>query len=158
MRKILLVVGVLAMACNGEDKDSASDAEDAVAADLWGEIDGYSSWGQVAPWTDVQPSVSVHGSFVQIWVNSTGAAAAEAGGTDFPEGTILVKEGYDAEDGAPVAVTAMWKGAGSEATGGWYFARYSASGDIEMSGDDAAEACGGCHSAGPDYSLAWSAE
>ena len=159
MVKTLVTMGLATVglaACSGKEDDSGADGASATDAELWEAMDGYSSWSQVAPWEGVAASGAAHGAFVQIWVNDTGVAAAEAGGTDFPEGTILVKESYDAEDGAATGVTAMWKGAGTDETGGWHFVKYSTSGDVEVAGADGVSACGGCHSAGPDYSLAWS--
>lgn len=153
MATALLTAGMVA--CNGKEDDSGGGDSSATDAELWEAMDGYSSWSQVDPWTGVQASGAAHGAYVQIWVNGTGADAAAAGGTDFPDGTILVKESYDAEDGAATGITAMWKGAGTDATGGWHFVKYSTSGEVDVDGATGADACGGCHSAGADYSLAW---
>ncbi len=152
---VMMVLACGAMACGDKDGDSGAAGGDATAEALWGEMDGYAGWSQVDPWTGVTASGAAHGAYVQIWVNDVGAEAAAAGGTDFPAGTILVKESYDSEDGAATGVTAMWKGEGTDAAGGWYFAKYSTGGDIELAGADAEGGCAGCHSAGPDHSLAW---
>lgn len=156
-RALLFAATALALACGDkEDGDSGGDsgasgglsaADQAAAEDLWSEISGYETWNQHADWTGIQASEDgTHGSHVQIWFNGTAAGSFEGGGDEMAEGSILVKEGYSSADGATVnAVTVMKKDGGD-----WFWARYSASGDVTTAGADAAGSCGGCHAAGKD--------
>lgn len=161
MRKMLLALAATALvACGDKDgDDSAGDSGDAgsgisaedqaTAEALWSEINGYSGWPQIDPWVGVVESESVHGSHVQIWANQAAADhIAAAGGGDMVDGAITVKEGYSSADGAAEAITVMKKSGGS-----WFYARYSAAGDIELAGESALGSCQGCHSGGQDEVL-----
>lgn len=159
-----LFLALTAVACGKSEGDSGGtdgvsgselSAEDqAMAEALWAEIDGYDSWGQLDPWVGIQPSDDgTHGSHVQIWANGTAeATVTAAGGGDMADGAVLVKEGYSDDSGSSVqAVTVMKKVPGYDsANGDWFYARYSASGDITTAGASAAGSCAGCHSAGQD--------
>jgi hypothetical protein len=154
MRTLLPLLALTSIACKDKDGDTGGDGA-AQAEALWDEMNGYSGWPQVAPWEGVQASGAAHGAFVQIWVNDVAQAGAAAGGTDFAEGSVLVKESYDSADGGATGVTAMKK-TGGAGDGGWIFAKFGVDGTVELAGDEASGGCAGCHSAGPDYSLAWS--
>ena len=49
------------------EKEMTLDEE--MAADIWGEINGYESWPPPENFTRTQESNSVHGNYVQIWLN-----------------------------------------------------------------------------------------
>ena len=164
MRKMLCVVAALSLLACG-DKDDAADtgggddsgatgggidaADLATAEALWSEISGYSSWPQIAPFEGVHASDSVHGSHVQIWANQASADhIGAAGGGDMVDGAIHVKEGYSSADGAAEAITVMKKDGGS-----WFYARYTADGDVQLAGESALGSCQGCHSGGQDEVL-----
>jgi hypothetical protein len=85
-------------------------------------------------------SNTAHSDTVDIFVNET-LARAERGSeaiTTWPDGSIIVKDGYAGSSKAIVAV--MEKSQGS-----WFFAEYDGSGNILFSG--AAKICLDCHSA-----------
>ncbi|MCB9746094.1 MAG: cytochrome P460 family protein [Alphaproteobacteria bacterium] len=129
--------------------DSAGALDDALAAELWEEIQGYESWSQVDPWTGVQTSSDgTHGPYVEIWVNA--AHEGSYGDASAAEGSIAVKKGHDAEDGsAPRGfITVMWKNAEAGTDDGWFWARYDDDGTLDVAG--ALDMCTGCHSAGSD--------
>ena len=151
MKKLLSVVAVAALfvACGTEPGDELPSDEE-LSADVWDEIQGYDSWGQVDPWTGVQPHGGTHGGapFVQIWFNDL---AESNHGSTIPDGGISVKETYDAEDGEALKIFVMKKIAGyDEANGDWFYARYSTDGSVDTSGQAAIGGCAGCHNDGED--------
>lgn len=161
--RTLFAVLTVTSACGGKGEDSATDAdgssalsaEDAVLADaLWSSISGYDGWAQAGDWQGIQPSDDgTHGTHVQIWVNSsTEYTLDEAAGGDMPDGAILVKEGYSDASGSTVnAITVMQKISGYDPDNGdWFYARYSASGEVTMAGQSAIALCEGCHAVGQD--------
>jgi hypothetical protein len=144
------------LACGSDKVDTGSGSvisdEDARAMDLWSDLDGYDTWEQHADWTGiVASSDGTHGDYVSIWMNDTAAATIHAeGGGDMPEGSIIVKEGYNDEAGADIkGVTVMLKeeGWGDD---GWFWAKYDTdgSGGVQLAG--AVSACAGCHAGGQD--------
>ena len=62
--------------------------------------------------------------------------------TAWPEGSLIVKDGYN--KGEQHLVAAMEK-----REGGWFWAEYKASGEVSYSGDPGV--CTRCHDAGADY-------
>lgn len=119
------------------------------ADELEAEMAGFESWSQTAEWTGVQPSEAVHGDFVQIWWNDVAFDALTAGGGgEMPDGAVIVKEGYDDDDGATVrATTAMWKVEGY----GWFWGQWDADGALGEHRQPGL--CTGCHSPGQDMVL-----
>ena len=99
-----------------------------------------------------------HGDYVSIWMNDTAAAAINSGGGgDLPEGSIIVKEGYNDVSGGGVGdelkgVTAMLKeeGWGDD---GWFWAKFDTDrgGGVLLAG--AVAACANCHAGGQDAVL-----
>jgi len=139
MRHVLLALSVLTLsACGGAPSDEE------LTTEAWDAIQGYESWGQVDPWTGIQPSGRAHGAFVQVWFNGT--AEDNLGGT-IPDGGISVKENYDAQDATePNKIFVMYKVDGyDEANGDWFYARYSPDGSVDTAGQDAIAACAECH-------------
>ena len=71
----------LSVACGEKVEDSyelPSEFEE-MASELWGEIDGLDSWSQYEGWEGIVASSSVHGDFVQIWLNDAALMAITAG-------------------------------------------------------------------------------
>ena len=149
-----VALGLASCSDKASEDDTGGDADAALAAELWSDMDGYASWWQDAEWTGIQPSDDgTHGDYVQIWFNTAVAdTLGAAAGGDMPDGAILVKEGYDDEAGATVAgLTAMRKIAGYAPDGGdWFWAKFDpATGEVLKAGED--DSCSGCHLAGQDY-------
>jgi hypothetical protein len=145
---------VLLSACDGKDADGddTSGFDDAaIAADLWEAIEGFSDWNEPAGWEGIQPSADgSHGPYVQIWGDDATLAAID-GGTEIPDGGLLVKCGYTDPDGTLVggeghALTVMQKIDGYDPEhGDWFWARLKI-GTGEVDGFAGREgACYGCH-------------
>jgi hypothetical protein len=160
MRKMLWVLAATGLvACGDKDGTDSGDAagadggvsaeDQATAEALWTEIDGFESWPQVDPWIGVVESTSVHLDQVQIWANQSSydTITAAAGG-DMPDGAINIKAAYRDGESDPANYTVMKKTGGA-----WFYARYSPSGDVELAGESALDACQGCHSGGQDEVL-----
>lgn len=115
------------------------------AVDITARTDGYATWDQPEGWSGVVPSCDgTHGPFVQIWLNDIAAADLDAQATTWSDGATLVKEAYDAADGAATGVTAMTKAAGVDADNGdWYWASLGTDGTVKDEG--AIAGCIGCH-------------
>ncbi len=141
----------LLLACATPDEDLQG-ARDALATDLWAQIDGYESWTQQDPWTGVQPSSdNTHGEYVQIWLNdaAVGSYAEDAAADD----SIVVKRGYRDEAAADAYgnITVMWKTDDpSVAETGWLWVSYGAADGAATKAEDNA-GCAGCHASGSDY-------
>lgn len=153
MIRTMLAVSILALtACGNEGAGGASDED--LAADLWTEIDGYDTWGQVGAWTGVVLHEGSHGgaSHVQVWFNDV--AEADHGGT-ISDGGISVKETYNDENGdTALKIFVMKKIDGYDADNGdWFYARYSPDGTVDVAGADAIGGCAGCHNAATEDGL-----
>jgi len=122
------------------------DNQDPAGADeLWGRIhdEGYTSWAKAPGYATRQPSNAPHGDEVIIYVNDTVADALAKGDiTAWPEGSLIVKDGFDGDELSLVA--AMEKRAD-----GWYWAEWSGDGSAKFSGKP--EICTDCHESGADF-------
>ena len=144
------------LACGSDNEKSGSDSvisdEDARAIDLWDELSGYETWEQHSDWTGMVLSEDgTHGDYVSIWMNDAAAAAIDSGdGGDLPEGSIIVKEGYNDEAVADMkGLTVMLKeeGWGDD---GWFWAKYPTDGSGIATIAGTSSGCTGCHSTGQD--------
>ena len=169
--KIILTVGAACSLVIG-----AWAIQSANKSDLAGAVKGYQKWTKVTekpvdmapsialscrgpmPW-DMSPNPHVKYVF-NVFVNKTGLAAfKKEGKTEFPFGTIIVKEKFDSgrkiEDFSrqpvdlkgkkPVLLTVMRKGkkGSSPDTGDWEF--MSATGDLSKTDTTEKKACVNCH-------------
>ena len=138
MRTLTLALALVACGTEGGDVDRQPELEAA--------IEGYESWGQSENWTGIQPGVSVHGAFVEIWVSDDALDTIEAGGgAPMPDGAALVKHVYADEAGE----TLESRAASYKIDGEWYWAKWDADGNLETSGQPSG--CTGCHVDGQDY-------
>ena len=142
----------LSVACGEKVGDSSElpSEFDEMASDLWTEIDGLDSWSQYEGWEGIVASSSVHGDFVQIWLNDAAMTAITAG-DEIPDGAILLKETYNDAEGTELKdITVMKKVDGYNPDGSdWYWAQYLEDGTIQGAGSP--DMCTGCHSSGEDY-------
>jgi hypothetical protein len=151
MMRVMLGAGLAALMIGCGDKDSATDTgadsiggDDATAAEVWDEIDGYSSWGQLTDHEGVTEATSVHTDYIQIWLNPTALANAEAG-EPLADGAIVIKETYSDDAGASLQdISVLKKIDGYYADGNdLFWAQYDADGAIKTSGTP--DGCVNCH-------------
>ena len=141
MKRTLLALGTAtALAGCGDNQDPAG------ADAFWSAIHAaeYTSFAHAPGYATRQPTNAPHGDEVLIYVNETVAAALSGGKplTTWPEGSLIVKDGYD--EGEVTVVAAMEKRAD-----GWYWAEWEADGTAKYSGNP--DTCTGCHESGGDF-------
>ncbi len=141
MRWSFVLAVLMAFVAAGCRDDQAPDE----AAELWTRIQDakYRSWTRAPGYASRTATDAPHSDFVEIWVNDV-VVSALAGPkiTEWPDGSLIVKDGYDS-DGALDIVAAMEK-RGSE----WFWVEWDASGESLYSGKP--EICTGCHGSGAD--------
>ena len=140
MKKTLLFLAATALAGCGDNQDP--DGADA----FWSAIHAakYTDFARAPGYATKQPTSAPHGDEVLIYINSTVASALAAGKplTAWPDGALIVKDGY--ESGAVTLVAAMEKRSGA-----WYWAEYGADGAAKYSGKP--DLCVDCHESGGDF-------
>lgn len=136
-----LAVGLcgLAMVACGDNQD------DAGARDLLSRVkaDQYRTWDRAPGWESRRASSAPHSDDVDIYVNDIVAevlAIAEPAET-WPEGSIIVKDGFDGSDLEIIAVM-------EKRSDGWFWAEYDSDGDPDYSGHP--DICIDCHKSGSD--------
>lgn len=97
-------------------------------------------------------SASAHNSFFRVRFNATAQAALTdnnklpAGGS-FPDGSLIVKELYDSQNGSLALLAVMEKASTNSASGaGWLWAEFKPDGKIVHSTSKKGEGCISCHS------------
>ncbi|MBX3215908.1 MAG: cytochrome P460 family protein [Labilithrix sp.] len=107
--------------------------------------DGFRSWERAPGYATRQPSFTAHADAVDVYVSPEIAAAlgGPAPITRWPDGSIVVKEGYRGDERALVAVM-------EKREGRWYWAEYDGDGDALFSGEP--KVCVGCHDKRQSYS------
>jgi hypothetical protein len=152
-------LGVLVVALASALTAGCRDNQDPAGAEaLWDRVStsGYESWPHPPRHPGKQPSFTLHSGSVEIFLNpvvadayargTTRAAGSDAGSSsEFPVGSLVVKNGYSG-NGSKLSIVAVME----KRTEGWYFAEYSADGTPLFSGRPAI--CLDCHEARKDYS------
>ncbi|MBZ5715251.1 hypothetical protein [Nannocystis pusilla] len=141
MPRLLLAPLLALAACSNQNPDSAEA--------LWDELQAadYHGWARAPGYEGRTPSATVHGDEVEIFINEVVVdALAGAPRTAWPDGSIIVKDGFMA--GEPHIVVAMQKRGDA-----WFFAEYETSGEVVYSGDP--HACTRCHGDAGDGVLAF---
>jgi hypothetical protein len=135
--RIALAVVALA-ACRNQD-EAGADA-------LWDEVHeaDYQSWARAPGFETRTPSTASHGDHVDIFINDVLAMALASGEklTAWPEGSIIVKDGFTGESPRLVAIM-------EKREDGWFWAEYEPDGEVDFSGSPGV--CTRCHDAGADY-------
>jgi len=142
---VLTVMGV-AFSTSGCRDDQAPDE----AAGLWSRIHDaqYRSWARAPGYATRKPTNAPHSDAVEIFVNDVvGKALAGPAITAWPDGSIIVKDGFDS-DGSLDIVAAMEK-RGAD----WFWVEWSAEGESLYSGKP--NICTDCHAPGADEVLAF---
>jgi hypothetical protein len=124
--------------------------DDAGARDLLSKVraDEYRSWQRAPGYETRRPTNAPHGDSVDIYVNEViaGALALAEPLPVWPQGSIIVKDGWDASDLEIVAIM-------EKRSDGWFWAEYDSDGDPDYSGRP--EVCTDCHEDGSDYVLSF---
>lgn len=136
------LAAVLVCGCSGEDVDESGGQA------LWQTLqdEDYQQWQPAPGYEQPRATVRAHGNTARVYVNDRVAAAlAESGLAEWPTGSLLAKDSYDGS-GELTLVAALHK-----RDDGWYFAEWSASGEVKYAGSP--EVCINCHQAGNDWVL-----
>lgn len=147
-----LVLG--SFACGGDDDGHTHDSPEVVEAEaLLAEHQDadYRSYARILGWDlpHLESSRPHHGPFIDIYVNETLAAAIEGSGAPFPDGSVVVKDGWNDAEGTELFQIAIMEKQGTD----WFYAEYSADGEVDVAGIDPDE-CMECHTVGTDHILA----
>lgn len=120
--------------------------DEAGADALWEEVHAaeYRTWERAPGWPERVPSGAPHADEVDIYVNEVfvEALASDEAPTRWPDGSIVVKDGWTDDELKLVAIMEKRDGA-------WFFAEYGADGSVDFSGQPGL--CTRCHDAGADY-------
>ena len=129
----------LAAAC-GDNQDPAG------AEALWNALQGsdYRGWERAPGYDARTPSNAPHGGEVDIYINDTLAVALAANEPldAWPNGSLIVKDGFDDGDLDLVAVM-------EKRLTGWYWAEYGDDGEALYSGTP--DLCVDCHRSGAAF-------
>jgi len=141
LRRFVPMVAVLLVLASCRNQDEAG------ALALWEEVheDDYQAWQRAPGYPTRTPSSAPHGDMVDIYVNDVLAEALASGEelTEWPSGSVIVKDGFNGE--SPYLVAIMEK-----RDDGWFWAEYAA-GDGEVKYSGSPRICTKCHDAGADY-------
>lgn len=139
LRALVAAAAVLLPAC-GDNQD------DAGARDLLARVRAaeYRSWERAPGWPSRRDSGAPHSDQVDIYVNDVVAEAllTPSQTRRWPEGSLIVKDGFDGSDLEIVAVM-------EKRSDGWYWAEYDADGNPDYSGHP--DICIDCHQSGSDH-------
>lgn len=138
MKKVLMyLICVLLLAGTAMAYDGGPDGNM-----LWDRITGsspYTDWGQFPDHMGMQPGRAPHGAKHMVYVNAKGLKK----GAPKPDGTIIVKENYTADDKL-AAITVMYKVKGYNPAGrDWFWVKYAPDGTVQKQGKP--EGCVNCH-------------
>lgn len=139
----LASVALIVTAC-GQDDDHEG------ARVLWEKINaspGFRSWDRAPGFPTRKPSFTAHSSSVEIFVNAEVSSALATPRTtaltEWPVGSLIVKEGFSGDSRKLVAVM-------EKRADGWFWAEYDDGGDSKYSGRPSV--CTDCHDNRKGYS------
>ncbi len=143
-RSLLSLVVLLALepSCTqNDDPEGAARLHDAIVQGA-----GYRSWRRAPGFPSRKPSFTAHSDAVEVFVNVPLGTALDGPDpiTSWPEGSIIVKEGYSGDALSIVAV--MEKRAGNQ----WFWAEYN--GDAKPLYSGRPDVCIDCHDNRKGYS------
>jgi len=118
------------------------------AADLLTRIraEDYRTWDRAPGYEARRSSNAPHSEAVDIYIDPTVRGALDASTLDaWPMGSLIVKDGFDGNDLALIAVM-------EKRADGWFWAEYF-DGESKFSGKP--DVCLDCHGAGDDFVLAF---
>tara|TARA_B100001250_G_scaffold413936_1_gene449852 strand:- start:3692 stop:4165 length:474 start_codon:yes stop_codon:yes gene_type:complete len=152
MKKTYIFVIIFFYACSSDDLSEDQER----ANEIWDEMSGYQSWGQISDFSGIQSSNSAHGSYVQVWINEIAESflSDSTSSGQLPNGSLIVKEGYSDSNGSDISkITIMKKIEGYDSNNNnWFWANYNSGGSL--AGKNGKEtSCYNCHASGQDYLL-----
>ena len=122
--------------------------DEEIAVGVWDEINGYESWTQPGNFSGIQESNSVHGNYVQIWLNEISSEFLHdtTAGMIMPSGSIIIKEAYsDILGENTTGITVMKKITDYDPThNDWFWVSYKFNGSLAGK-NGAVEFCYSCH-------------
>ena len=103
----------------------------------------YRTWDRAPGWEQRRPSAAPHSDDVDIYVNDRVAEvlALQEAPRAWPEGSIIVKDGFDGSELEIIAVM-------EKRRDGWFWAEYDSAGNPDYSGRP--DICIDCHASGSD--------
>lgn len=142
---LLLLVAAAALCGSGAACRSNDDPDDAAAVLAKAKADGYTSWMRAPGYEMRRPSDAPHSDNVEIFVNPIVADVLtnKTPITAWPDGSIIVKDGYD--DEGVHEITAILEKRGTE----WFWAEYDEADEPVYSGSPGL--CRACHETGADF-------
>lgn len=139
LRAVALALVAPVFGCGDNQDPQGADA-------LWHQIHdlNYRGFSRAPGYEVRRDSNAPHGGAVDIYVNATVRSALDARTplTEWPAGSLIVKDGWDGDEN--VLVAAMEKRAD-----GWYWAEWNGEGTAKYSGKP--DLCIDCHSSGADH-------
>jgi len=149
----LLVTLLLFTGCGaGEDSKRAEELdplneEEISGGRLWTRIQEENDYRNYSYWPGhegLQPGQAPHGPYHKVFINPTLSHALPIEEKEVPEGGIIVKENYSADEQLK-SLTVMAKVDGYNSEGGnWFWAKYGPEGEIQAEGTP--NGCTSCHS------------
>jgi hypothetical protein len=115
--------------------------------------DDYRSYRRAPGWeTPRVESSAPHSNFVDIYIDDTLADALDEGTPldRWPDGSIIVKDGWTRQSGGDLAIIAVMEKRGDA----WFFAEYKGNGRVLYAGEND-RVCVGCHDGDNDRVLAF---
>ncbi|MBX3189083.1 MAG: cytochrome P460 family protein [Labilithrix sp.] len=141
-RAAAVLLAAMVASCKQDDDPAGARA-------LWDKInagEGFRSWRRAPAYPERTPSFTAHADAVEIFVSPEMSAALRGSPpkiTEWPQGSIVVKEGYRGDTRKLVAVM-------EKRADGWFWAEYDGEGETLFSGRP--KICVDCHDNRATYS------
>ncbi|MCB9637445.1 MAG: hypothetical protein H6728_10065 [Myxococcales bacterium] len=128
---------------------STPNSSDPAVVWIWLQQQNYRAWTRAPGYATRQTSNAPHGGAVEIFINSPIQQIIDnkTSVTEWPVGSIIVKDGYNSANLSLVAYM-------EKRSNGWLWFEWNGSGTILYQGQPSI--CTGCHSSGADYVRAFS--
>ena len=138
-----LALSLHLLGCGGGNEDP--EGAEALLAQV--RANDYRGWQRAPGYGQRRSTSAPHGEEVDIYVNPVVEAALRGGpASSWPEGSIIVKDGWEDSDLCIIAIM-------EKRADGWYWAEFDGDGDPDFSGRP--EVCTDCHEDGSDFVLAF---
>lgn len=142
MKRVIGVFVACALSCVGCGDDQDPEGAKRLLQEV--RAAEYRSWTRAPGYEERRSSRAPHGGAVDIYVNDVmaDALANETGLTEWPVGSIVVKDGFDGRDLELIALM-------EKRDDGWFWAEFDEDDDSLYSGRPSL--CIDCHSRGADH-------